>query len=203
MDTLDGIYYALLIGNRDYQHLPPLETPFSDIEQIGTLLQERYGFEVTFLRNTTRAQIYAALFDFGRRMGPNDSFLLYYARHVLVVADSCFSGSIARGQSDGKQCIAVSRQRLAARKSRNVLASGSLEPVVDGQGGGLSAFARAFLATLGDSHDDFSMGEAFPEIQEMVARNSDQTPVYSYIRNTGDELRDFVFRPTIDEPATR
>ena len=78
-----------------------------------------------------------------------------------------------------------------------------LEPVVDGQGGGLSAFARAFLATLGDSHDDFSMGEAFPEIQEMVARNSDQTPVYSYIRNTGDELRDFVFRPTIDEPATR
>lgn len=81
------------------------------------------------------------------------------ARHVLVVADSCYAGAMGDGGSGVVDEVAGAgglRQRveeLLARRSRLVLTSGSLEPVLDsGDGHGThSVFAAAFLAALGDN----------------------------------------------------
>ena len=44
-----GSYYALVIGNNQYQHLPKLETAVADAQAIGQLLTQRYGVKVTSL----------------------------------------------------------------------------------------------------------------------------------------------------------
>ena len=52
-----GTYHALVVGNNDYVHLPKLETAVGDALAVATLLEEKYGFDVTMLRNATREQI--------------------------------------------------------------------------------------------------------------------------------------------------
>jgi uncharacterized caspase-like protein len=76
------------------------------------------------------------------------------AKHVLVVADSCYSGTLLR---EAPAALRTGAERAAWLKrmnslaSRTALVSGGLEPVVDSGAGGHSVFANAFLAALGDN----------------------------------------------------
>ena len=75
------------------------------------------------------------------------------ATNVLLISDSCFSGTLSRGitfeTEDVNGAIADNRlQKLQDTKSRIVITSGNLEPVLDGGGGQHSVFARAFIETL-------------------------------------------------------
>jgi len=59
------------------------------------------------------------------------------AKHVIIVADSCYSGKLARGlihlnNNRTPNYIA----RISQKRSRTVLASGGIEPVADGGGKG-------------------------------------------------------------------
>lgn len=56
-----GGYHALVIGNDRYRSLPELATAVNDAEAVSSLLRDRYGFQVTTLRNATRADILRAL----------------------------------------------------------------------------------------------------------------------------------------------
>jgi uncharacterized caspase-like protein len=120
------------------------------------------------------------------------------AWHVLVVADSCYSGTLVRGalspvQGGGDQLALL--RRLAEKRSRTVLTSGGLEPVTDGGGGGHSVFAKAFIDTLRENDSVIDAESVFKMIREYVVVNSDQTPEYSDVRKAGHDGGDFVFVP--------
>jgi len=79
-----GRYYALVIGNDDYQQWPRLETPVSDAESIADVLQKKYGFQVQVLTNASRKQILDALNGYVDELGPSDNLLVYYAGHGVL-----------------------------------------------------------------------------------------------------------------------
>lgn len=76
-----GRYHALVIGINDYQSLPKLTTPAADAAAIASLLQSRYGFQVTLLTNATRYQLLSALNKLRETLTADDNLLLYYAGH--------------------------------------------------------------------------------------------------------------------------
>ncbi len=115
------------------------------------------------------------------------------AKHVMVVSDSCYSGTLTRG-------IQVTRrgpghlERLAERRTRVALASGGNEPVVDGGGGGkYSVFANAFLRALRENGDVLDATSLHVQVRIPVMRDSDQTPQFGAIRTARHEDGDFLF----------
>jgi len=121
------------------------------------------------------------------------------AKHVLIVSDSCYSGTLTRGLEVGLSSAAAGRekflQKMLQGKSRTLLASGGDEPVADGGGDGHSVFARAMLRGLTENERDaFTARELFNDfIQETVAGGASQTPEYNPLSNSGHEGGDFVF----------
>jgi hypothetical protein len=116
------------------------------------------------------------------------------AKHVMVVADSCYSGTLTRG------VIIHQREpgyllRLAKRRARTALTSGGNEPVMDDDGSGHSVFARAFLRALRENQREMDGTELFGRIRRPVMLGSDQTPQYGDIRRAGHEDGDFIFAP--------
>ncbi|HEX8163384.1 MAG TPA: caspase family protein [Pyrinomonadaceae bacterium] len=122
------------------------------------------------------------------------------AKHVLIVSDSCYSGTLTRGLGDSFLGRPTARQRylekMLAGKSRTLMASGGNEPVADDGGGGKhSVFAKALLRGLTQiDKDQFTADELFRAyVQESVAGGANQTPEYSALRNSGHDSGDFVF----------
>ncbi len=114
------------------------------------------------------------------------------ARHVMIVSDSCFSGTLTRGVN-----ISIRSpdyfQQISALRSRTVLTSGGVEPVADSGGGGHSVFANAFLKALEQNAKKMDGTELFTKIRRPVMLNANQTPQYSDIRMAGHEGGDFLF----------
>ncbi|HJP20538.1 MAG TPA: caspase family protein [Alphaproteobacteria bacterium] len=133
------------------------------------------------------------------------------ARHVLVVADSCYSGTLVRAapvKIKTAEDRSVWFKRLAAKRSRTALVSGGLEPVTDVGGGGHSVFAKAFLAALRDNRDVLDGHSLFTAIRRPVALEAEQTPRYADIRRAGHDGGDFLFvrpestaKPAATKPA--
>ncbi|HJQ30629.1 MAG TPA: caspase family protein [Pyrinomonadaceae bacterium] len=73
------LYYALVIGNEDYDSLPKLGTAAKDARAVAGVLREYYGFQTRLLVNATRAEIVAALSAYGRELSADASLLVYYA----------------------------------------------------------------------------------------------------------------------------
>jgi hypothetical protein len=87
---------------------------------------------------------------------------------------------------------------MAQQRSRMVMTSGGVEPVLDSAGGGHSAFAQAFLATLRANVGVLQGQELFGHLRLRVASVADrvqmrQVPEYAPIRYAGHESGDFVF----------
>ena len=76
-----GIYYALVIGNEQYQRLPKLETAVRDAQGVADLLKSKYGFEVTLLLNASRYEILSQLEKLRAKLTERDNLLVYYAGH--------------------------------------------------------------------------------------------------------------------------
>jgi hypothetical protein len=114
------------------------------------------------------------------------------ARHVLVVADSCYAGTLTRGLSIQMTGL-DDYSRLAQKRARTALTSGGLEPVEDSGGGKHSIFAKAFLAALESNTGVVDMSQIFSSMRREVLLNSQQTPQYGDIRQTGHEGGDFIF----------
>jgi uncharacterized protein YgiM (DUF1202 family) len=114
------------------------------------------------------------------------------AKHVLVVADSCYSGTLTRGLSVAVQDPEY-LQRMVDQRSRTVLTSGGLEPVSDAGSAGHSVFAKAFVSALAGGGSTMDGQELFSRVREPVEANADQTPAYGIIRLAGHDGGDFVF----------
>jgi hypothetical protein len=85
--TRFGRYVALVIGSADYTYLPDVATAAGDSAAVSRVLERRYGFEVTHLRNPSLTALTGALGRYERELGPNDNFLLYWAGHGYVSAE--------------------------------------------------------------------------------------------------------------------
>ena len=120
------------------------------------------------------------------------------ARHILVVADSCYSGTLTR-QAPARLKTWQDRQawleRLLEKRSRTVLSSGGLEPVADSGASGHSVFANALLTALRGNTEIIEATGLFEPVRQMVVLNANQTPQYSDVRLAGHEGGDFVFVP--------
>jgi peptidoglycan hydrolase-like protein with peptidoglycan-binding domain len=114
------------------------------------------------------------------------------AKHIIVVADSCFSGTLARGAKPSLRGIDYV-ERIVKKKARTVLTSGGQEPVMDSGGGGHSVFARAFLTALEENDAVMDGQELFRRLRDSVVANAPQTPEYSDIRGAGHDGGDFLF----------
>jgi len=129
------------------------------------------------------------------------------ARHVMVIADSCYSGTLVRSASSalptGRERSAWLR-RVVAKRSRTAIVSGGLEPVADAGKGGHSVFANALLSALGENSEILEATALFKTLRGRVVVNADQTPQYADIRRAGHEGGEFLFVPvsTTDTAAT-
>ena len=125
-------------------------------------------------------------------------------QQLLVVADSCYSGTMTRsavtrlepGLSEEARTQVI--QTMAHKRSRLALTSGGLEPVVDDAGGPHSPFAQSFLELLRLNQGVLPTQELFRRLQvrvvTMVRRlEMQQIPEYAPIRFAGHESGDFLF----------
>lgn len=81
VDFAFGRYYALVIGNNDYQHLQDLETAVHDARSVEEVLRRRYGFKTTLLINASRYELLSALNKLRETLNDGDNLLIYYAGH--------------------------------------------------------------------------------------------------------------------------
>jgi hypothetical protein len=228
-----GRFYALVIGNDEYRDLNRLNSAVHDAERVATVLRAFYSFEVTLIRNATRAEIVSELNHYRSLLRRTDNLLIYYAghgyvdpdtdegywlpvdsnrdspvnwvsnatittslrglpaRHVLVVSDSCFAGSLTavvpstRGVNSAPKPLET--------PSRMVLTSGGLEPVTDGGGRGHSVFARHFLDSLESNCGVLTAFNLYSDLAPPVTISADQHPALSAIERTGHEGGEFRF----------
>lgn len=118
------------------------------------------------------------------------------ARHALILADSCFSGTLLRSDPTVEIDERGSMLRkLASRRSRSIMTSGGLEPVIDDGAGKHSIFAAALLKALSSNRQPIEAGRLFVEIRDRVSLNAAQTPQYAPLRNAGHDGGDFIFEP--------
>ena len=240
---VNGPYYALIIGNNDYQFLPHLETATNDAQAMERLLHNEFGFGTTLLLNATRSDILNAFAVYREKLPENSHLLIYYAghgkndaearvaywlpvdahpvnsanwisseditaelrviksRHVLIVADSCYSGAMMRGaeyadlRAELKPAeLMVYMAKLDRIQSRNLMASGGVEPVADSGAGGHSIFAGVILQTLHEmSGPEFTGAAVFQKVVVRVSGRSQQTPQYNGIVNSAHDGGDFIF----------
>lgn len=128
------------------------------------------------------------------------------ANHVLVVADSCYSGAMTRssiGQLEsgmGDEARLGLLKALNKSRSRTALTSGGVQPVIDGGGGKHSVFAKNFLEILRENQDVLEARRLYLELSARVVSDAlkykyEQKPEYAPIQYTGHEHGDFLFVP--------
>ena len=117
------------------------------------------------------------------------------ARHVLLISDSCYSGTLF-GQSRAMPQVIDNNYyvNLYNEKSRWGMTSGNKTPVSDFGSGDHSVFAYQLLNELRKNEKPYlSIQELCTRVAPIVSNNSEQTPMCRPIRNTGDEGGEFVF----------
>ncbi len=134
----------------------------------------------------------------------NNSFLTgtikgIKAKHVLVIADSCYSGSLLRSEEEEIVINENNRSkildRLINKKARYIFTSGGNEPVVDGDGGNHSVFAEKLINALKNNTRQITGSELSDIVIPKVIINAKQTPEYSPLFMTGHDGGDFIFIP--------
>lgn len=118
------------------------------------------------------------------------------AKHVLVVADSCYSGSMTRSSIPrlNTQMNDAHFQKwlklMRKTRSRTVLTSGGLKPVLDSVGGQHSVFAQAFLKELQRGDGVIDAYRIFLDVSGDVQKAAatvgfKQIPTYAPIQHAG------------------
>jgi uncharacterized caspase-like protein len=110
------------------------------------------------------------------------------AKHTLLIADACFSGSIFKTRkafNDAPSSI----EKLYELSSRKAMTSGTMTEVPD-----KSVFIEYLNKRLKENKEPYlSSEQLFSSFREAVMNNSQSTPQYGTIQATGDEGGDFIF----------
>jgi hypothetical protein len=239
--TTNEKYYALIIGNNNYDNLENLDNAVNDAKDLEKVLKEKYGFETTLMIDKKSDETLDEIIKFTQNRDKNDNILIYYAghgelikkqkrgywlptdagssqdskwlsnnnikdliassdaKHILLVVDSCFSGSLMRGSGENKSVEKLTKtsiERLQKKKTRLVMTSGGNEQVADGIGNSKnSVFAEPLIKALKDNNNVIRSIELFQTVQNYVINNADQTPNHSLIHGTGHNGGEFLFFP--------
>jgi len=112
------------------------------------------------------------------------------AKHVLLVADACFSGGIFKVR-EAFISPNASIEKIYEMQSRKAITSGSLKTVPD-----RSVFVEYLTKRLRENKENYlDAQKLFVSFKEAVINNSpnNQIPLYGAISEAGDEGGDFVF----------
>jgi hypothetical protein len=131
------------------------------------------------------------------------------AKHVLLVADSCFSGAITHPKTTtiGRSLNETRLRVQWNRRARMVLTSGEVTPVADSAGDrNHSLFARYFIQVLRQNVNIMSgemLSHALAERMQTepvkVGKNGQQQrPTYSTLQDANHDVGDFFFVPTAE-----
>ncbi|NRB40303.1 MAG: caspase family protein [Pseudomonadales bacterium] len=128
------------------------------------------------------------------------------AKHVMVVADSCYSGTLSASAIPQSplpyQEIALQKEWVELTtqiRARTVLTSGGVQPVLDGGGGDHSIFAAAFLKALQANGSLLDGNKLYRQVLKnvrvsAVGLNQNQAPQYAPIKHAGHEAGEFFFQ---------
>jgi hypothetical protein len=130
------------------------------------------------------------------------------AKQILLVVDSCYSGSLTRSSITRIKTGMTTSERanwlktMSKKRSRMVLTSGGLAPVLDAGGGEHSVFARSLLEVLGANEDLIDGQKLYQEVAARVTYAAanlqfEQLPQYAPIRYAGHETGDFFLVPEL------
>lgn len=248
-----GNYHAILIGNQNYEHdgWEDLLTPHKDVDEISKILETRYNFETTVLKDVRNDEFRIALYEVTSKMGERDNLLIYFAGHgqlfadanrafwepidstpnrpfksieneyikqvlvqssakkVLVIADSCYSGTLTRSpisvlseKNLSPEARTAHIKDIIGQRSRIAFTSGGVQPVADNGGDGNSIFASALIQELNGAYNIFSAHDLAVEVKRKVTVSAlnlyhDQQPQYSKIDQASHHGGDFIFVPVL------
>ena len=107
------------------------------------------------------------------------------ARQLMLVSDSCFSGSLAREQA--VSAAASARREVLRKRSVIVLSSGGEEPVSDEGKDGHSVFAWHFLLAIGQLEGTTIGFDVYKAVRKGVSEDAPQQPQYGTVVSAGHE----------------
>ncbi|HOL36338.1 MAG TPA: caspase family protein, partial [Rubrivivax sp.] len=116
------------------------------------------------------------------------------ASQVVLVADSCFSGTLVGAPRRAASPDTLDIDTLLRRRTEVVMSSGGNEPVADGGRNGHSPFAASLMQAL-ESLDAWRPGSSiYQRVRADVTRRIPQTPQYGPMRRGQDAAGgDYVF----------
>ncbi len=249
-DVAFGDFYALLIGNEEYRLLPDLKTPINDIDAIGEILRNQYGYKTTVIEDGTREEIMDGMYELLGELTSEDNLLIYYAGHgeyvtdtnrgvwlptdaspsspanwitnveindylkqirakqIVVIADSCYSGSLTRSAIVNlrpgltEEEYEAHLRKMSSIRARVVLTSGGLAPVLDSANPGSqnSIFAAALIEILRQNQSVLSAQDLGRTIAAKVSLAAskigyEQEPQYAPLSHANHQGGDFFFVP--------
>jgi hypothetical protein len=110
------------------------------------------------------------------------------AKHTLLIADACFSGSIFKSRAAFTN-VPAAIEKIYDLPSRKAMTSGSLSEVPD-----KSVFIEYLIKRLAENNKAYMTSEElFYSMKTAVLNNSPTVPQFGEILNTGDEGGDFIF----------
>lgn len=233
---ISGNQWLFVIGIDSYTNFPRLNISVNDAKAVKDILLKRYHYDEYHVielydEEATRRNILGKLRYLTRRVGPEDSVIIFYsgrgslgsskregswipvegdiedssswisnkdiynylkvdaikAKHVLIIADSCFSGDFFRsykgeiGRATGEVIMRAYKQG-----SRQVITSGEIKPVVEGGVSDNSIFTRFLIKGLKENKNPFLIpSELFKGIKVGLEENSNQTPRFGTLNDKG------------------
>jgi hypothetical protein len=116
------------------------------------------------------------------------------ARQVLLVSDSCYSGTLTRDAKMQKSDVLLDPAQVLGRRSVTVLSSGGEEPVADAGKDGHSVFAWHFMQSLKNVTQWSNGFDVYDRVAEAVRRDFPQEPQYGAAIGSGHQHGgDFLF----------
>jgi len=118
------------------------------------------------------------------------------SKHTLLIADACFSGDIFRGKTVSIPYENSDKYyaKVYELPSRKAITSGGIEPVMDGGKDGHSVFAYYLLKILNTNTSKYyDASQLYDNIKIPIVNNSEQTPNFQPIKDSGDEGGQFLF----------
>ena len=117
------------------------------------------------------------------------------AKHILLIVDSCYSGSFLLKDKDLTELKGFNREAIKY-PSRWVLAAGRIETVSDGEYGKHSPFATTLLTYLEENTDKvFSVSDLAQYVKNTTPHISAQTPIAGVLKDANDLGGEFIFIP--------
>ncbi|MBK7262569.1 MAG: filamentous hemagglutinin N-terminal domain-containing protein [Rubrivivax sp.] len=122
--------------------------------------------------SASNAKTWLSNTDIGKLLGQ------FGASQIVLVSDSCFSGSLVSGERIRASGGAPDVTKLLSQRTAVVMSSGGNEPVFDAGKNGHSAFAWSFMQALEGVSSWRPGSTVFEQVRFAVARQVPQRPLY-------------------------